>query len=169
MNKQCSKCRKIKDISNFYKDKNRKNGIYPQCKQCKSEYDEEYQFKWYKKNKNIKVKYQIKHIKEKRKIDPIFKLIDNIRKRINNAIKTNSKSENTIRLLGCTIEDLKIHLESMFKNGINWNNYGDWHIDHIRPCNSFDLSKPKEQRKCFHYSNLQPLWAVDNLKKSGKW
>ena len=52
---------------------------------------------------------------------------------------------------------------------MSWDNYGDWHIDHIRPCCSFDLSKIEEQEKCFHYSNLQPLWAEENMTKGGKY
>ena len=75
-------------------------------------------------------------------------------------------SESTKKLLGCSIEFLKQHLESQFTDGMNWANYGKWHIDHILPCASFDKSKPEEQSKCFNYSNLQPLWALDNMCKS---
>jgi len=77
----------------------------------------------------------------------------------------------TMELAGCSLEDLMKHLESKFAEGMTWENYGikGWHIDHIRPCASFDLEDPEEQKKCFHWSNLQPLWAVDNLKKSDKW
>lgn len=71
-----------------------------------------------------------------------------------------------MELIGCELSTLKEHLESQFKPGMSWENYGDWHVDHIRPCSSFDLTKNEEQQKCFHYSNLQPLWAHENLKKS---
>jgi len=70
-----------------------------------------------------------------------------------------------MKLVGCSIDFLKQHLENKFKPGMSWKNYGKWHIDHIRPCASFDLRKPAEQKKCFHYSNLQPLWAKENLVK----
>ena len=60
------------------------------------------------------------------------------------------------------------HIQNKFTEGMLWDNYGLWHIDHIRPCSKFDLSKPKEQRKCFHYSNLQPLWAIDNIRKGSR-
>lgn len=71
-------------------------------------------------------------------------------------------------LVGCNIEEFKKYLESMFVDGMDWGNYGLWHIDHIIPCISFDLSNEQEQRKCFHYTNMQPLWAKDNLIKSSK-
>jgi len=71
-------------------------------------------------------------------------------------------------LLGCTVEELRAHLEKQFKRGMSWSNYGRWHIDHIRPCASFDLTDPEQQRICFHYSNLQPLWAEENMRKGAK-
>ena len=97
-------------------------------------------------------------------------MICGLRIRLNKALRNNQKYGNTIKLIGCSIEQLKQHLESKFKLDMSWNNYGiyGWHIDHIKPCASFDLSKPSEQRKCFHYTNLQPLWAIDNLKKGMK-
>ena len=79
------------------------------------------------------------------------------------------KSCKTMELTGCSLEDLTKHLESKFTEGMTWENYGQWHIDHIRPCASFNLEDPEEQKKCFHWTNLQPLWAADNLKKSDKW
>ena len=80
-----------------------------------------------------------------------------------------SKSNTTCELLGCTVAYAYAWLEIQFQSGMTWDNYGDWHIDHIRPCASFDLTDPEQQRQCFHYSNLQPLWAKDNLSKSDKW
>lgn len=77
----------------------------------------------------------------------------------------------SFELIGCTVTELRQHLEDQFTNGMDWDNYGrnGWHIDHIRPCASFDLSDPYQQRQCFHYSNLQPLWEADNIRKGGKW
>lgn len=98
-----------------------------------------------------------------------------IRTRIKDALTYNritsvKKTQHTEDLLGCTIEECKTYLESLFKEGMSWNNYGyrGWHIDHIIPCSAFDLTKIEEQRKCFHYTNLQPLWAKDNLSKGDK-
>ena len=74
-----------------------------------------------------------------------------------------------MELTGCSKEDLIKHLESQFTDGMTWENYGEWHIDHIRPCCSFNLEDPEEQKTCFHWTNLQPLWAIDNMKKGGSY
>lgn len=94
-----------------------------------------------------------------------FRILDNCRTRIYKALKHNRKSQSTLDLIGCSLEQLRLHLESQFRDGMTWDNHGEWHIDHIKPCASFDLSKPDEQKKCFHYTNLQPLWAVENILK----
>jgi hypothetical protein len=74
----------------------------------------------------------------------------------------------TEELLGCTISFFIKHLEKHFRPGMSWENYGKWHIDHIIPCAAFDLGDPSQQRQCFHYTNLRPLWAIQNLKKHHK-
>ena len=101
----------------------------------------------------------------KRHSDINFKILHTLRGRLHNVLKGTLKRTSTIRLLGCTIEFFKKHLESKFSEGMNWNNHGLWHIDHIIPCCKFDLTRESEQKKCFHYTNLQPLWAQDNLTK----
>lgn len=73
-----------------------------------------------------------------------------------------------MELTGCELNVLKEFLESKFKQGMSWENHGEWHIDHIKPCCKFDLEDEEEQKKCFHYTNLQPLWAKENLSKGGK-
>lgn len=94
----------------------------------------------------------------------------NLRIRTRHVLKGKIKSGTTIDLLGCQPEFLISYIEKQFKEGMTWDNYGrkGWHIDHIIPCSSFDLTDPEHQRKCFHYTNLQPLWAEDNLRKSDK-
>jgi hypothetical protein len=72
-------------------------------------------------------------------------------------------------LLGCNVTDLKRHLEFLFDPGMTWENRGAWHIDHVRPCSSFDFSQHTSQRACFHYSNMQPLWAKANRQKGNKY
>jgi hypothetical protein len=121
--------------------------------------------KWFSKNKE----YIRKKNKEKRETDPIFRMVSNIRRRILSALKGKNKSANTMKLLGADVEQVWKHLESTFKPGMTKENHGKWHVDHIRPCSSFDLSKPEEQAKCFHYTNLQALWAHENLSKGDKF
>ena len=127
------------------------------------------QKKYYLNNKEKIKKRTLNYYNKKRKTDNTFRLTINIRRRINGAINLNNKSANTMLLLGVpNIEFLWKHLESTFKPGMTRKNYGLWHVDHIIPCSIFDLSKPEEQRKCFHYTNLQALWAHENLSKSNK-
>ena len=118
------------------------------------------------KCKKIRDKIRIKKYRD----GSNYKLTQCLRARARDAIRGRNKSDFTLNLLGCSVEQLKSHLESQFKPGMNWDNHGKygWHIDHIIPCAAFDLSKPEEQRKCLHYSNLQPLWAEENRAKSDK-
>jgi len=106
---------------------------------------------------------------ERRKGDLNFKMRGILRSRIYGALKGHLKSSKTETLLGCTISEFRQYIESKFIPGMRWDNHGEWHVDHIRPCCSFDLSDPKQQRECFHFLNLQPLWAMENFKKNGKW
>lgn len=107
----------------------------------------------------------------RRRCDLPYWLLGNLRRRINRALAgIGAKSAATESLLGCTVPELIIHLESLFKDGMTWQNKGikGWHIDHIRPCASFDLSDPEQQRMRFHYTNLQPLWWHENISKKDK-
>jgi len=83
------------------------------------------------------------------------------------ALKAQSshKISKTTELLGCSIEHLRLWLTFYFHPGMSWSNYGEWHIDHTKPCAKFDLTDPEQQRQCFHYTNLQPLWAGENFRK----
>lgn len=121
------------------------------------------------KNKEIinsNKKYQEKL---RRNTDSSYRLITNQRTRITNILKKH-KTNKTLNLIGCSAEFLRNYLENKFQEGMNWDNYGKygWHVDHIIPCSSFDLIDIEQQKICFHYSNLQPLWAKDNLQKSNK-
>lgn len=101
-----------------------------------------------------------------------FRLRINLANRINQAVRYvwGHKSARTLDLLGCTILELRTHLEGQFQPGMSWGNYGygddKWHIDHVRPCALFDLTDPAQQRACFNYKNLQPLWQPDNFRKN---
>jgi|TARA_R110002012_G_scaffold22893_6_gene78309 hypothetical protein len=99
-----------------------------------------------------------------------YRLMDSLRGRLNSALRKHNvvKLETTIKLVGCPMPELIKYLENKFKPGMSWKNREKWHIDHVIPCISFDLSKLEEQRKCFHYTNLQPLWAHENYSKGTK-
>ena len=97
--------------------------------------------------------------------DPSSAIAHNLRIRLIHALKGASKSASATKLIGCTMDDCRQHLENQFEEGMTWDNHGEWHIDHRRPCASFDLVNEEEQIMCFHYTNLQPLWAADNISK----
>lgn len=126
---------------------------------------------YYENNRDKKIAYQGEYSKRRMKEDSVFKLTAYMRSRVRNAIYNgfSSKRCRTFDLVGCNPLELKEHLESQFTRGMNWKNYGKWHVDHIRPCASFNLTLDEQQRKCFHYSNLQPLWAEDNIRKSDNY
>lgn len=120
--------------------------------------------KWREENRELINKKR----KEKYHNNPSFKIAANLRKRLSFLLRyrLNKKSEQTLDLLGCKFEDFLLHLSNKFKEGMSFDNYGKWHIDHIIPCYNFDLSLREEREKCFHYTNLQPLWAQENLSKN---
>ena len=123
--------------------------------------------RWREKSKDYYNNYQ----KERSKNDLDFKMRNNLRSRVRAALKYQSASKDlgTAKLVGCTMARLRAHLERQFKDGMSWDNHGDWHIDHIKPCVAFDLTDPKQQRECFHYTNLQPLWASENQSKGATY
>ena len=125
----------------------------------------EYQKKTYQKRK---AKIAI-YIKNKRKTDCNFMIACRLYARIRKVLKGHQKGGSTISLLGCSVEQFRNHIENQFQNGMDWENYGLWQLDHIRPCSSFDLSNPIEQKRCFHYKNIQPLWETENKTKGTKW
>lgn len=92
-----------------------------------------------------------------------------IRSRMHDALKNNYKTGFTVDTAGCNIKQLRQYLESKFQPGMTWENQGQWHIDHIIPLSSFDLSNKKQLKKACHYTNLQPMWARENLKKNNKY
>lgn len=130
------------------------------------------QKRYYDKYQPLLMKKSIEKRKLQRKINPHVKIRDNLAARIRLALREQNltKRNNTSKLVGCSIPSLKKHLEKKFKPGMTWNNHGrfGWHIDHIKPCSKFDLSKKDQQLKCFNYKNLQPLWAKENIQKSNK-
>jgi hypothetical protein len=172
---KCSKCKQNKSIKEFPK-----NGFQRRrdCNKCRKIYKNKYnklnnkqvnatKRAWRKKNRKI--------ICAKKRLiyasNPQVNLKAKLCARIRGAITKGWKSESTLKLLGCSLDFLKGHLQSQFTRGMNWNKVlsGKIHIDHIKPCSSFDLTKPNEQKICFHFSNLRPLWAADNLSKGDSY
>lgn len=98
------------------------------------------------------------------------RMVMRLRSRINNILKGKVKHKSTMEFIGCTSEELRSHIESQFKPDMTFENYGKfgWVIDHVIPCAQFDLSRVDHQKLCFHYTNLQPLWSIDNMKKGKK-
>lgn len=165
--KICGQCKKEKTLDLFYVAKTQ-GRIRAECKECSKKAKREN----YYKNREARIKQQNEYKKNKRKTDTSFKLERNMRCRLYHAIRSQKadKANRTFKLVGCKLAFLKGYLQAKFTEGMTWENYGHgWHVDHIKPCCSFDLTKEEEQRKCFHYSNLQPLWAEENLKKGGKY
>ena len=122
-----------------------------------------------KNNAKATAKRMKQYAKDRRANDPVFRMIQSLRSRLRQALKNTSKNETTIDLVGCSPDFLRCHLSAQFTEGMTLENYGEWHIDHIRPVASFDQSDRKQRKVCWHYTNLQPLWAEDNLKKSDTW
>lgn len=237
--KECSKCKEVKELTEFSKDKYRKDNLCTQCKECRKEYNsnpdvfirqKKLQKEWCLKNKeNIAIKkkqyalenkerlkeyakeyyskpknkakareyyntpvqkrktreYQKEYqkiyygkrenkdrvnerAKERRKTEPLFNLKKILRARTRQAFKSKGwkKNSKTMEILGVSVEIAKAHLERQFTKGMTWDNQGEWHIDHIIPLASANTEE--ELRKLCHYTNLQPLWAEDNLSKSDK-
>ena len=123
------------------------------------------------KGKEILAEARRKLDRKKRKEDPNYRITKNLRSRLRSALKGSNKSAITMKLIGCSIFELWKHLEShpSWEAWMTRENYGKmWHVDHIKPCASFDLTCPNQQRICFNYTNLQPLEAIENMRKGAK-
>lgn len=170
-NKPCSICGLIKNFNDFHKSKRIKDGHDSHCKTCSSLAGKKYRkenkekIKKYMTDNKNKISNQRKH---RMKIDLNFKLKCRLRIRLCNAIKNNYKSGSAVSDLGCTINEFKRYIEDKFEKGMTWENWGPttWHLDHKLPLSKFDLTKREELLKAVHYSNIQPMWAIDNLTKS---
>lgn len=135
----------------------------------KGDYLRQYGLNYYQQNKEKMIKQAGVYRSILLKTDLSARLKQNLRNRLYYAIKDNYKGGSAVGNLGCSIEELKKHLESKFQSGMTWNNYGDWHIDHIKPLSLFDLSSLEQVKVACNYTNLQPLWAKDNLAKGDQY
>jgi hypothetical protein len=186
--KLCSKCEYRKPLDSFARGPC--DGLQNWCRQCKATHytqNKEKHNLWsaerYEANKlAVSVSSHARYIQNRASIlektktykrnrsrtDPKFRLAGNLRSRLSRVLRGRAKNGSAVKDLGCSIEELKAFLEAKFQVGMNWDNYGEWHIDHIRPISSFDLTSPTQLRLACHYTNLQPLWAFDNLRKSDR-
>lgn len=121
---------------------------------------------WRENNKDKINEYRREYQKNRLSKDPLYKLSSSIRNRIGLSFKRNgyTKNSSTYEILGCSFEDFKLYLQDLFKDGMSWENQGEWHLDHIIPVSS--ANSEEDIIKLNHYKNFQPLWAIDNIKKS---
>ena len=192
MEKTCTGCGETKSLEEYHKQKVGKYGRCARCKVCKNAYQKTYQKtydqsearKAYKKaynqseaGKAAQKKYRESEAgKAKRKAtrnnrrqtDPVYKLQCNLRSGFCQWIKGNKKTCRTEQYVGCTYKELLDHLESQFEEGMTWENQGEWQIDHFKAQSCFDPTIEEEAFKCWHYTNLQPMWAPENNEYSNK-
>ncbi len=160
--KICSSCKLELDYNEFYKCSKSKNGLQSMCKLCKNKHLSNY----YKLNP--KKRYYNKEKQNNRYHNN--KVTFNFSRRMRKSLNGIKESKSWESLVNYKLEDLKKHLEKQFKEGMSWDNYGEWHIDHIIPVSNFiiDSVESEEFKKCWDLNNLQPLWADENIKKSNK-
>ncbi len=189
--KKCRICSLTKKKSNFNKcAANKSSGLHSYCRECQSVNRKKYHLEnkdasnfhskaYYKENKThlnelcsqwkSDNKDYIRNYNQQYYHDNIdniqYRLRRNLRIRLYQAIKGNYKAGSAVKDLGCSIEHLIKHLESKFADRMTWDNYGKWHIDHIKPLSKFDLANSSEWAVACNFMNLQPLWAIDNTRK----
>jgi len=177
--KICLKCEKERPIDDFGKKSNSPDGRRSRCKDCSSKQQKAHRLTESYKTiaRNYQAKYQVDYRmthKEREKIvrkrrlaaNLNFRLACNLRSRLSNALR-GAKAGSAIHDLGCSVNDLRLWLERQFQPGMSWENYGlhGWHIDHVKALSKFDLSDRSQIKAANHFTNLQPLWAEDNLRK----
>ena len=162
---------KLLDYAKDYNEENSKmrKEYMQEWRKTNAKHVREYNQQWIDNNKeHVKKRYN-KYRKKRYREDIQFKLAYNLRSRLRTALKGKRKDKQTLYYLDCSVEYLINYLKERFESGMSWENYGKkWHIDHIVPLSSFDLTKKEQIEKACHYTNLQPLWAEDNFKKGNK-
>ena len=169
----CKECHKVYKENNKDKIKEKHKEWLNSNKEYISSYNKQYNVinsekkkystdRWWKNNPN----YQKEWKRKKYSTDIYYRIKDNLRSRFYNAVINQFKIQSVIDLLGCSVGELKQHLETQFKPEMNWGNHGEiWEIDHIKPCSLFDLTDIEQQKQCFHYTNLQPLFKTSGIAK----
>lgn len=165
----CRKCNDSKELEDFVKDRFSLLGRRHICKVC---HNARTQRNWNKttgERRRVRLARRCAWVKEYIKDPKRGKISHYLRSRLRNAMKGNYWGK-SLKWLGCTIPQLRDHLERQFRPGMSWNNWSPsgWHIDHIRPLSKFDLNDPSQAAAACHYTNLQPLWAKENNAKYNK-
>lgn len=153
--------------------KKRKSDNYKIWSEKNREHLREYHAKWRDENREELNGYKRVYEKTKKDSDPSYKLACYTRTAIYTCLKERdiTKYKNTFDLLPYSLEKLINHLESQFKEGMSWENYGEWHVDHIKPMSSFNIQSPEDGsfQECWSLNNLQPLWGKENLSKGSRY
>jgi hypothetical protein len=177
--KKCSRCLETKTIDDFYPAKGYADGHYGWCKACHKDYKRGLSSekkreqairvkKWGEANIERRRKHKRDWMNRNRKFRPLSERLHKaISTKVWRQLREGKCGQKTFILIGYTVEELKAHLESRFQAGMSWENYGQWHIDHIKPRSAFVIASYSDPsfRECWALSNLQPLWAKDNLSK----
>lgn len=164
ISKKCSICNIEKSIDNYYKSYRHKDGYFKWCNKC-------HDIKAKNKGNNQKIKRTQEYMKEynKKKLeDAVYQLKYTVRCSLNKNLKNNTttKQNSTLKYMGCSFEFLKMWFEFNFDTNMSWENRGKyWHIDHIKPCNSFDLTNQEDIYRCYNWTNLRPLEKMENILK----
>jgi len=194
--KKCSKCAAIKPVSDFHKAPSNKDGMCGRCKVCFGEQVRAWQAAnpnkvsasrqaWRDKHKAEESKRKRNHnydatseaarstrrnYDRRLRLSPSYRLEDNFRRGVQRSLREGKAGQNAFSLVDYTFPELKAHLERQFLKGMSWDNYGDWHIDHIVPLAFFSFSTDRHSgfRQAWALTNLRPLWAADNLQKRSK-
>jgi hypothetical protein len=176
--KTCPGCKINKSLYDYYKDRSRKDGYENKCKKCRDKDKYEYKQEYIRSGRLKKVRQAYysteegkrkrrEYQKKKRESDNLFRMTCNLRSRTSIAFRSSywHKKSGLKNLLGCNYKTAFKHIESQFRDGMSWDNYGEWHIDHIIPLCS--ATTVQELESLCHYKNLQPLWAEENISKGG--
>lgn len=162
----------IKKYESKPETKNRKKDNYRKWIENNKEHRNGYLRKWREDNKDKIRETKRNYEKNRKSNDPIYKLINNFRTAIYQVLKENNLKKNGhyFENLKYTPEELIEHLEKQFVNGMSWDNYGEWHVDHIKPISQFNIQHigDDEFNECWSLNNLQPLWGIDNIRKGNK-
>ena len=180
-------CGEEKHWSDFSENPKGQHGLNVRCTKCEKEYQKclktrkvAHKRKYYDKNKDECIKRtkdwaennrdrKNEYYRDRRKTDPLYKLTANMRTGMSECLSGKKKQTKTFEYIGCSPSQLKSYLEKQFHDGMSWDNYGKWHVDHIKPLCSFDLTIEENLHTAWNYKNLQPLWASDNCSKGGKY